>query len=59
MKKLVIIGAGGHGRAVISTAMQQKEWEVHGVIDVNYHQQEEEILGVPVIGGKELIASLN
>lgn len=59
MKKIVIIGAGGHGRAVISTAMQLRQWDLHGVIDVNFHQQDEEILGVPVIGGMELLAALD
>ena len=59
MRKLVVIGAGGHGRAVISTAVLQQKWDVHGVIDINYQQQKEEILGVDVIGGLELIPSLS
>ncbi len=59
MRKLVVIGAGGHARAVISTAMLQKRWDILGVIDINYHMQKEEILGVEVIGGMELTPSLN
>jgi len=59
VRKLVVIGAGGHGRAVISTAVLQQIWDIHGVIDINYQQQKEEILGVEVLGGMELVSSLS
>jgi len=59
MKKLVVIGAGGHSRAVISTAIEQQEWDIQGVVDISYHQQEEDILGVPVVGGVDLLSLYN
>jgi len=59
VKKLVIIGAGGHCRAVISTVMRQQKWNIQGIIDLDYHQQKEEILGVSVVGGVEYVLSLD
>lgn len=47
MEKVVIIGAGGHGRVVIDTALSDLNLEVIGFLDDG---DTEEILGVPKIG---------
>ncbi|MDP3517065.1 MAG: acetyltransferase [Pseudohongiella sp.] len=59
MRRLLVIGAGGHARPVISSALNSRMWEVVGVIDINYSGQEEFILGVPVIGSIEKIKEFN
>ena len=55
MKKLLIIGAGGHARQVIATLHHLKEWELIGIIDTNYQGQLENILGLPVLGAINII----
>ena len=55
MKRLIVVGAGGHARAVIDAAYASKEWIVEGVVDLKFDGTSEEVLGVPVIGGAEMI----
>lgn len=47
MEKVVIIGAGGHGRVVIDAALSDSNLEVIGFLDDG---DIEDILGVPKIG---------
>lgn len=49
-KNLIIIGVGGHARAVIDAAELQG-FNILGIIDTNYHDQEEEIINYKVMGG--------
>jgi sugar O-acyltransferase (sialic acid O-acetyltransferase NeuD family) len=56
-KSLVIIGAGGHSRVVVDTATALG-LSIHGIIDINYAGQEEKIIGAPIIGGPDVISSL-
>ena len=49
MNDLLIIGSGGHSRAVISAALLCKDWNLIGIIDLNF-KEEENILGIPVLG---------
>lgn len=46
MKKLIIIGAGGHARSVVDIALQNGDYEIIGCID----PAPGNVLGVPVIG---------
>ena len=55
MKKLLVIGAGGHARPVIETLILLGSWDIIGIIDLKFSGQNEEILGVRVIGGLEII----
>jgi len=55
MKKMIIVGAGGHARPVIATTRLLGLWVLSGVIDLAFHGQCESILGVPVIGGFEVL----
>jgi sugar O-acyltransferase (sialic acid O-acetyltransferase NeuD family) len=56
MKKIILIGAGGHVRAVISTINQINKWKLIGIIDIAYNGNSETILGIKTIG---LLKSLN
>lgn len=48
-KNLIIIGVGGHARAVIDAAELQG-FNILGIFDTNYHDQEEEIINYKVMG---------
>jgi len=49
-KELIIVGAGGHARAVIDAAELQG-FNILGIVDTNYHEQDETIINYEVIGG--------
>ena len=55
MRKLLIIGAGGHARPVVATLRGLKEWNLVGIIDTNFREQSEGILGLPVLGSISVI----
>lgn len=46
LKKLAVVGAGGHARSVLDIALQNADYEVVGCID----PVPGEVLGIPVIG---------
>lgn len=48
MKKLVVIGAGGHCRSVLSAAQSMQLWEDFKIIDLNFTNQKEKIIGYKV-----------
>ena len=47
--KFLIIGAGGHARAVIA-ALKSTGREIEGILDTDYKGQDETIMGVKVLG---------
>jgi len=47
--KLIIIGGGGHAKMCIDIIRQNKQFEIHGIID-NHLPVGTTVLGVPVIG---------
>ncbi|MFW6335872.1 MAG: acetyltransferase [Phycisphaeraceae bacterium] len=51
-QRIVILGAGGHGRVVIETA-QAAGLDVIGVLDARADRLGSEILGVPVLGSDD------
>jgi sugar O-acyltransferase (sialic acid O-acetyltransferase NeuD family) len=51
MKKIIIIGAGGHARAVLSTLSLINDCSAAAIIDLNYTGANELILDIPVVGG--------
>ena len=59
MKSLLVIGAGGHARPVISTAKLTGLWKICGVLDTTFHGQPELILEVPVLGGLEKLSKFS
>ena len=51
MKEVVVIGSGGHARAVLSTLSLIKDCSAAAIIDINYIGAQEFIFGIPVVGG--------
>ena len=57
MKRLLLIGAGGHSKACIDVIEQIGEWQIAGVID-RKDSGVDEVLGYPVIGCDDDLAEL-
>lgn len=57
MNRLLIVGAGGLGREVLSWAMQVpadcRDWEIGGVLDWSQTPWDEHGFGVPILGSPE------
>tara|TARA_Y100001970_G_scaffold284775_1_gene402865 strand:- start:2987 stop:3610 length:624 start_codon:yes stop_codon:yes gene_type:complete len=49
MKKIIVIGSGGHARVVIDTLISLN-FDIQGIIDVNFKNQKEKILNYPILG---------
>jgi len=47
-KRVLVWGAGGHGKVVIDALMASGEWKVVGVIDDDESKRDTEVLGVKV-----------
>jgi len=58
MTRLLILGAGGHSRVVIDAALSSGR-DVLGLIDIDYKNQTEVILGVDVLGGLDVLDQYN
>ena len=54
--KLVILGAGGHGRALIELVRALPDWEAVGLVDSAADAQPQ--LGLPVLGQEDALPSL-
>ena len=50
VKELIVIGSGGHTRVVVDVA-EEAGFNVCGIIDTNFKNQNETIITHPVIGG--------
>ncbi|MDB4623055.1 acetyltransferase [bacterium] len=55
MTSILIIGSGGHCRSVISTVATDNNYDIVGIIDLNFLGKKENILNYPVLGGLELL----
>lgn len=55
MKKVIVIGAGGHAKVVVDIIQQNKEYEVVGLIA---QSKEDGFWNIPVIGTDEELAEL-
>lgn len=53
--KAVLIGAGGHARSVMDIALENEEYDFLGCLS---NSNEEEVLGIPIIGGDDLLPGL-
>ncbi|MCK4627617.1 MAG: acetyltransferase [Sedimentisphaerales bacterium] len=56
--KIVIIGAGGHGRVVLDILRNNHQFEVAGFIDTNQALHRQSIDGIEVLGNLSLIQKL-
>jgi sugar O-acyltransferase (sialic acid O-acetyltransferase NeuD family) len=57
-QELLVIGAGGHARAVIDAVLSSGKFPL-GLIDLNYKNQEENILSIDVLGNIDLLNKYN
>jgi acetyltransferase EpsM len=55
--RLVIYGAGGHGRSLAALIRKMGDFDLMGFID-DGRSEGEEVLGLPVLGGREKLAEL-
>jgi UDP-perosamine 4-acetyltransferase len=55
-RRLVILGAGGHGRALIELVRDLPEMELHGLVDAA--PRGPAMLGVPVLGDESVLPGL-
>ncbi|MDO4640486.1 MAG: acetyltransferase [Neisseria sp.] len=54
LKKLAIIGAGGHAKVVMETAILMKQWTEIAFID-DFHNSRKEFMGFPLLGDSSLL----
>lgn len=55
-ERLVVLGAGGHGRALIELLRDLGRYEIVGVVDAA--PREEAVLGLPVLGTEAVLPAL-
>ena len=58
-KRLLIIGAGGHGKVVADTAENMRCWDEIAFVDEQFKQGLTQILHWPVLGSNEFLSQLN
>lgn len=56
-QRLVIYGGGGHAKMCIDILKRQAGWRLEGIVDGTL-EPGSQVLGVPVLGGEELLSSL-
>lgn len=57
MKEIVIIGTGGHAKVVADIVLQQKKFKVVAFLDA--FKKEDSFLGLPILGGEDVITEQN
>lgn len=55
--KILGLGAGGHAKLVIDAAQRAGGFDIVGLVDSNTELRGSRVLGVPVLGGDEMLAS--
>lgn len=58
MKKVIGLGAGGHAKVIIDILNHTGVYEIVGLLDNNEELWNTSILGVPILGGDELLPGL-
>ena len=53
-RPLIIIGAGGHSKVLIDT-LQSQAMEILGITDIDVNKQNQELLGIPIIGEDKVV----
>jgi len=56
--KIIIFGAGGHGRVVLDILRKNGEFELAGFLDSNSELHGKEVDGLPVLGDKAVLPEL-
>jgi len=57
MRKIVLIGAGGHCKSVIDVIEKDGYFEIIGILDKNYKSLKN-VLGYPILGDDSLLTSI-
>ena len=55
--RLLIYGAGGHGRVVLDAALASGDFRLCGLLDDNPEMHKKTLHGVPVLGGRDVLGS--
>jgi len=56
--RLLIYGAGGHGKVVADAALGSDSYDVQGFLDDDREKWSQQVLGLPVLGGVECLRTL-
>ena len=56
-QRLLIYGAGGHGRVVLDAALASGDFRLCGLVDDNPEMHKKTLHGVPVLGGRDALGS--
>jgi acetyltransferase EpsM len=48
-QRVLVWGAGGHGKVVVDALMLSKQWEIAGIIDEDRRKNDTDVLGVKVL----------
>lgn len=57
MKRIVILGGGGHARVLIDLIRVVNEYEIAGILDSRLNK-EDTIAGIPIVGGDDMLHGL-
>ncbi len=57
-QRLIVFGAGGHGKSVLDTLRAEGKYEVLGLID-STRKEGYRVLGVPVLGGESDLGAIS
>jgi sugar O-acyltransferase (sialic acid O-acetyltransferase NeuD family) len=55
----VVVGGGGHAKVVIDALARSKAANIFGIIDANPDLKGKELMGIPVIGGDEMLERIS
>ena len=55
--ELLIYGTGGHAKVVLDAALKLEEYHVVGLLDDDCDRRGKSLLGVPILGGSDLLKS--
>lgn len=56
--RIVVLGAGGHGKVVLDALLAARTHDIIGVLDADPARKGERLLGVEILGGDDLLANL-
>lgn len=59
MKKVIILGAGGHARMLLDCLQFYPDIEITGILDASINLKGSQIQGVPVIGNDSLLSAVS
>lgn len=55
---IILFGAGGHAKSVISVMQAQAKWQLAGLLEDGAREMEKQVLGYPVLGGQSQLDGL-